>query len=291
MANYNGFLVPTANSPPVYAPSVSSNAAPNSFMPVYAPNIPSNSVPQSFMSGYAPHVAADAFTPVYSPSMSTSNFSFTEALHNMNWNDPMYHASPNTAEWLQAQRTSVLPGTSMGSLPVLPGTSMDSLPVLPHPTQPLPILPYPTTEGTSDKSIDPSTEPGVEAVTAESIAPKPKKPKAAPKPKAATKAKARVGKCTASQPSGEPTSAKSSPSSNAAPGSASLTSDSANTGGRTSKRVPIKSRRNELADAIGTDVGLSAGAQPSLKRPAQNKPASAGASKYVTQLVSGFCIY
>ncbi|KIK38083.1 hypothetical protein CY34DRAFT_15255 [Suillus luteus UH-Slu-Lm8-n1] len=285
MANHNGFLVPTVNSypPPVYPLSSSNNAAPNSFMPVYAPNMSGNSVPQSFSYvpnmagnsvaqsfGYATPMDTDTFMPVYSPSMSTPSFSFSESLNNMNWNEPMFQASPNTTKWLQeqmspvsAERTSLLPEASAGSLPTLP-----------HPTQPLPTLPDPTAEGTSDSSTAAATKPSVEPVATKQIT-----RKVAPKPKPAKGHGKSTGNHTVSQPSGGSPSTKLSPSGNATPGSASLTSDSAKPEGRTSKRVPIKSRRNELADAIGTDVGLSAGAQSSLKRPAQNKPASAGAPK------------
>ncbi|KAG2139187.1 uncharacterized protein EDB93DRAFT_1106162 [Suillus bovinus] len=113
--------------------------------------------------------------------------------------------------------------------------------VLPHPPQPLPVLPYPTTsEGTSNNSIALSAKPSVEPVATKSTT-----CKAVPKPKAATKPKGHVKSTenhTVSQPSGKPTSAKLSPSGNAASGSTSLTSDSTKTGRRTSKHVPIKSR-------------------------------------------------
>ncbi|KAG1772881.1 hypothetical protein EV702DRAFT_1201353 [Suillus placidus] len=49
-ANY-GFLAPTANScTSVYDSTISSNAAPNSFMPVYAPNASITSIPHLFTS-------------------------------------------------------------------------------------------------------------------------------------------------------------------------------------------------------------------------------------------------
>lgn len=110
--NYNAFLGlnPSAASlyPPVYTPSVSSNVPPNSFMPVYAPNISGNSVAQSFSSGYAPPMTTDAFTSVYASSMSASSFSFADAMHHMSWDNPMFHTSPNTTKWLQAQLTQFL---------------------------------------------------------------------------------------------------------------------------------------------------------------------------------------
>jgi hypothetical protein len=290
MSNY-GFPTPTS----------ATNLAPNSFTPVYAYPVSTNS-----------------FAPVYAPSVSTPGFSFSAALQDPSWNDPtMWTSDVDPSTWLQSNLSPI--SALRTSLSHEHSTDLDSLPVLPHPNSAqLPVLlpysnPLASQGSTPDNSIPLSSlNPGVEAVATEPIANS--AAQTAPTEPAHTTNSAHaksIDNRTASQPSGQaakpsnkPTTkashklgaklpgAKSSSSTDAALGSG-LTNDSTNT--RASRRVPVKSRRNELADAIGTDVVSSfvgklpvdAGAQPLLKRPARNEPAS---SKYVILFIFGFYI-
>ncbi|KAG1719592.1 uncharacterized protein EDB91DRAFT_1257547 [Suillus paluster] len=277
-SNYNGVSAPIPHSYlPAYVPPVTTNSVPNSFGPFYAPQMSTTSVPSSFTPAYtAPLMSTDGFTPVYNPSVSTPNFSFPNMWQDLNGTDPVFQMSPaSAAAWLQenlspvsAERTS-LHESSADSLPVLPHPNPPSLPVLPHPNPPLlPVLPHPNPPqlpSTPNNSLSTViTKPITEKIILEPKAAQ--KPKAAPKPKAVRKPKAATTPTITNPPGAE----SSSPG-DAAPGG--ITNDSTNT--RASKRVPVKSRRNELADVIGTG--------PSMKRPVQNR--SAGAQQYVILLI------
>ncbi|KAG1731317.1 uncharacterized protein EDB91DRAFT_1252178 [Suillus paluster] len=204
---------------------------PHSYLPVYVPPVTTNSVPNSF-------------TPVYTaPLMSTDGFTLWQDL---NWNDPVFQMSlASAAAWLQENLS----------------------PVLPHPNPPqLPILPHPNPPQGNNKTI---LEP--KAIHKLKVAPKPKairKPKATTTPNDHTTSQLPVDLTKPfNKPITNPPGAESSSPGVAAPGG--ITNDSMNT--RTSKRVPVKSRRNELVDAIGTE--------PSMKQPAQNGPAGAQQKK------------
>ncbi|KAG2151529.1 hypothetical protein DEU56DRAFT_908366 [Suillus clintonianus] len=269
-SNYDGVSAPIPHLYlPVYIPPTT-NSVPNSFGPFYAPQMSTTSVPSYFTPAYtAPLMSIDGFTPVYNPSVSTPSFSFPNTWQDLNWTDPVFQTSPaSAAAWLQqnlspvsAERTS-LHESSADSLPVLPHPnppSLDSLPILPHPNPP---------RGTPNSLSAVITKP----ITKKTIL----KPKATQKPKAASKPKPKPKaihkpKAATTPTITNPPGAESSSSGDVAPGG--ITNDeSMNT--RASKRVPVKSRRNELADAIGTG--------PSMKRPAQN--GSAGAQQYVILL-------
>ncbi|KAG2112872.1 hypothetical protein DEU56DRAFT_761967 [Suillus clintonianus] len=277
-SNYDGVSAPIPHSySPVYVPPTT-NLVPNLFGPFYAPQMSTTSVPSSFTPAYtAPLMSTDGFTPVYNPSVSTPSFSFPNTWQDLNWTDPVFQTSPaSAAAWLQqnlspvsAERTS-LHESSADSLPILPHPnppSLDSLPFLPHPNPPqLPILPHPNPpQGTPNSLSAVITKP----ITKKTIL----EPKATQKPKAASKPKPKPKaihkpKAATTPTITNPPGAESSSSGDVAPGG--ITNDES-TNTRASKRVPVKSRRNELADAIGTG--------PSMKRPAQNGSAGAQQKK------------